>query len=299
MRKKNKLYSVKELMLGVYGFTNCGVASFLILGETHALVFDTGYGVIDLCKAVREITDLPLYVVISHGHYDHSCGCSHFEGPYYMHKADLDVYHLHNSPKVRKLGLDGIELLQKVLFILKIIRGFDWIPKDLDKNVYYNAMPEDNFTFIEEGHIFDLGGVTAQVYEIPGHTPGSIGLLVKEKEIFFASDGINGNPFLFLPESQKLSVYIESVKKAMALDFKLLATGHSTTLEPKSNLEKYLSVAQNPDVKNAKKHKGIPELAPDAETIIVSDKTNRGKKGKEKNRATLTIDRKKIDISFD
>ena len=75
------------------------------------------------------------------------------------------------------------------------------------------GMAEDDFIFVEEGHTFDLGGVTAEVVEIPGHTPGSIGLLVKEKRLFLASDGVNANTWLFLPESQKLSFYQETLKK--------------------------------------------------------------------------------------
>ena len=43
MNKKN-YFPVKEMMPGVYGFSNCAVASFLIVGKEKALLFDTGYG---------------------------------------------------------------------------------------------------------------------------------------------------------------------------------------------------------------------------------------------------------------
>lgn len=281
MNKKN-YFLVKEMVPGVYGFTNCAVASFLIVGREKALLFDTGYGVADLKETVEQITKLPLYVVNSHGHVDHSSGNFRFPGPYYMHKADLDVYHQHNTPEFRAIAMKTIQKFQRILFWV------NWIPKSTDLEKYYHTKAKDDFVFVEEGFIFDLGGVTAQVVEIPGHTPGSIGLLVKEKRIFFASDGINANVWLFLPESQKLSVYQQTLKKAWALDFDYLVTGHSTALEPKSNLENYISVAMNPDVENAS-DPGKTEFAPDAKPMRCTDKGNRGKKRKDRNKAAIVI----------
>lgn len=202
--KKNNHFTVKEMIPGIYGFSNCAVASFLIVGEEKALLFDTGYGVANLKEAVDKITKLPLYVVNSHGHVDHSSGNFHFPDPCYMHRADLEVLHQHNTPEFRAIAMKSIQKIQRLFFWL------NWIPKDTDLECYYRTKAEDNFVFVDEGFTFNLGGVTAEVVEIPGHTPGSIGLLVKEKGIFFASDGINATVWLFLPESQKLSVYLQT-----------------------------------------------------------------------------------------
>lgn len=286
-RKQVNYFSVKKLMPGVYGFSNCAVSSFLIVGKERALLFDTGYGVADLKQAVEEITKLPLYVVNSHGHFDHTVGNSSFPGPYYMHKADLEVYHRHNSPDSRRMGLEAVQKFQRILFFLH------WIPKDLDVNAYLNGMPKDNFLFVEEGHTFDLGGVTAEVVEIPGHTPGSIGLIVKEKRLFLASDGVNSNTWLFLPESQKLSVYQETLKKIQKLDFDYLLTGHSLKLEPKANLQDYLAVAMNPDIENAAKLKPN-EFAPGVMPLRCLDKANRNKGRKDRNKAGIVISKDKL-----
>lgn len=286
-QKQTSFFSVKELIPGVYGFSNCAVASFLIVGKEHALLFDTGYGVADLKQAVEEITKLPLYVVNSHGHFDHTMGNSCFPGPYYMHKADLEVYHRHNSPESRRIGLETVQKWQRILFFLH------WIPKNLDLNALINSMPEDDFIFVEEGHTFDLGGMIAEVVEIPGHTPGSIGLLVKEKRLFFASDGVNANVYLFLPESQKLSVYQETLKKIQKLDFDYLLTGHSLKLEPKANLKDYLDVAMNPDIENASVLKPN-DFAPGVTPLRCLDKANRNKRRKDKNKAGIVISKDKI-----
>lgn len=53
----------------------------LVLGETHALVVDTGgderHGA-RLLAAVRDVTELPLRVAITHGHFDHCFGTAAF-----------------------------------------------------------------------------------------------------------------------------------------------------------------------------------------------------------------------------
>ena len=155
------------------------------------------------------------------------------------------------------------------------------------------GMPEDDFIFVEEGHTFDLGGVTAEVVEIPGHTPGSIGLLVKEKRLFLASDGVNANTWLFLPESQKLSVYQDTLKKIQKLDFDYLLTGHSLKLEPKANLQDYLAVAINPDIENADELK--PNVfAPGVTPLRCLDMANRDKKRKDRNKAGIVISKDKL-----
>lgn len=59
-----------------YQFTDgLNVANmYLLLGSEKALLIDTGNGLSDLPQAIGEITDLPLTVVNTHGHYDHIHG---------------------------------------------------------------------------------------------------------------------------------------------------------------------------------------------------------------------------------
>jgi glyoxylase-like metal-dependent hydrolase (beta-lactamase superfamily II) len=69
---------------------------------------------------------------------------------------------------------------------------------------------------------------------IPGHTPGSIGLLDETKKVFFSgdifrSDGttVSGGPLQFTMDQSR---EIESRKKIAALDFDLLLPGHGVPL---------------------------------------------------------------------
>ena len=41
---------------------------------------------------------------------------------------------------------------------------------------------------VEEGHVFDLGDRSLRVVHLPGHTPGSIGLIDERARILFTGD---------------------------------------------------------------------------------------------------------------
>ena len=73
-----------------YYFDQFDVHIYLFLGEEKALLTDTGFGCFpDLKEKVKEITDLPLIVMNSHGHPDH-CGGNAFFGEVYAHPAGFE-----------------------------------------------------------------------------------------------------------------------------------------------------------------------------------------------------------------
>src|SRR5690242_2915013 len=54
------------------------VISYLIIGTKQALLFDTGMGIADIHKVVRQLTSRPVVVLNSHTHNDHVGGNSLF-----------------------------------------------------------------------------------------------------------------------------------------------------------------------------------------------------------------------------
>ena len=70
MKKRVGIYKIKEVMEGIYLIRNLYVNMILVVGNERALLFDTGYGFDDITSAIREITDKPFDVVMSHGHLD-------------------------------------------------------------------------------------------------------------------------------------------------------------------------------------------------------------------------------------
>ena len=63
---------------------------YVVCGKDKAAVIDTVNGRENLYDIVREITDLPLIVVDTHGHGDHTGGNCFFKEAY-MHPADVAI----------------------------------------------------------------------------------------------------------------------------------------------------------------------------------------------------------------
>ena len=119
---------------------------YLVTGTDKALVIDTMYGQEDLKEAVKTLTDLPLMLVNTHGHFDHTYGNLYFDKAY-IHPADIGIAEAYFKAD-----------------------GFVQMMKETGRR------PAE-FEPILEGTVIDLGGIELEIYETPGHTPGSIVLL--------------------------------------------------------------------------------------------------------------------------
>lgn len=179
---------IKEMCPGVYlmdeGHESTG---YLVVGEKFACVIDTMNGYNDLYKEVRKITDKPVFVINTHGHPDHIFGNVYFEKAY-MHPADLPI---------AKMFLSGPEYVANCA-------------------KYGYVVPP--FEEIHEGDEFDLGGKHLVVYELPGHTPGGIVLLLKEDRILFTGDGINHHLWMQLDHSLPMEELVKNLDRLMFLE---------------------------------------------------------------------------------
>lgn len=248
-----KFYNVSELKKNVYRIdSNEQVFMDLFVGSEKALLWDTGYGYGDLKAVVREITDLPLIIVNSHGHLDHTCGNFQFEEDIYIHPVDIELCQQHNSLEMRKGAVEN----GRHTFMYETGQLMDVLPEDFDEERYVNG-GYGKLVPVEEGHVFDLGGITLEVVEVPGHTHGSIGLLYKEEKIFFAGDSMNPFLWLFAPEATMLSEYKATLKKAEGLDFEALVVSHGPGALPKAILADFMDAAENVDYE-----KGFPFQTP-------------------------------------
>lgn len=258
-KKAEHNYQINEIMPDIYRLTNCGVHMELAVGSRRALLFDTGFGFSNLSQAVREITGLPLDIVNSHGHMDHSCGNHFFTETVYIHPDDMDLCRRHNAPAIRQAS---VEFAAKAEAMLSAA-GRNGLPANFNLDDYLQA-DCGRLTPVRQGHIFDLGNMCLEVIELPGHTPGSIGLLCPERKLLLVGDAINANLFLFLPESTSLAEYCLTLNKAETLDFTYMLQSHNPVRVPKDNLRFYLSAAENLDYEKGKINEPSP-LAPGVE----------------------------------
>lgn len=170
---------------------------YLVVGTERGLVIDTMNGYEDVGAAVRRITALPLTVINTHGHPDHIYGNIYFEQAY-LHPDDLSIaqsYYKSEDFKrqILKPGLKPAELLP-----------------------------------VREGDSFHLGGISLEIYELPGHTPGGIVLLDRKDRILFTGDSINHHTWMQLSESLPMEDFRDSLKKVQDLRgaFDTILTGH-------------------------------------------------------------------------
>ena len=68
-----------------------------------------------------------------------------------------------------------------------------------------------------EGEIIDLGGYGFEVVLIPGHTPGSIALLNRNKRFIVTGDTVSEGPVFMFGETRSIDAYLESIKKLIKL----------------------------------------------------------------------------------
>lgn len=135
----------------------CNVYMYLLAGTERAVLLDTGYGTIPLREIVGSLTDLPITVLCTHGHFDHIGGNGYFS-IVKMHLADRRVYQQHkvefqaaNSCTCAPVAPDEL----------------DWFDEDL---------------------VLDLGERTLEVFGTPGHTMGSVAVLDVERQQLFTGD---------------------------------------------------------------------------------------------------------------
>jgi hydroxyacylglutathione hydrolase len=130
---------------------NCSILGDEETGE--AIVVDPGDDADRILEILRRHNLKPRAIVITHTHIDHVSGLAQvrraIDAPVLIHEADLDLYR-HLDEQAQWLGV---------------------------------ATPETVSigSFVKEGDTLRWGGYAARVLHTPGHTPGSISLVVEEQ----------------------------------------------------------------------------------------------------------------------
>lgn len=167
------------------------VYMFLIEGDEKAALIDTGYGVGRLKEYVESLTDKPLIVINTHSHGDHCLGSGWFE-KVYMNKADWQAYYEVKDPQLR------YERNQE--------RGaYPGVPLE-DYAPAYDKPFED----APDGMRWALGGLTLEAILVPGHTMGSIMILLREERIIIYGDAVGRRMGLLSP-NHPASTYLKGL----------------------------------------------------------------------------------------
>ena len=170
------------------------VNAFLVEGEEKAALIDTGCGIGHLAETVRELTNKPLVILITHDHFDHDGGVKQFPGvPVYLHPADGQMMHQTQAMMEKMMGTSDMNKMRQ--FYIQS-RGPIRCP-DLDQNELLKLVPTEpcnpiyEYLPMEDGMEFDLGGRVLKVIHTPGHTPGEVSILDETSGTLFSGDTAN------------------------------------------------------------------------------------------------------------
>lgn len=211
-----------EVMPHVFHMKDCmGVCMTLLVGEQSALLVDTGYGVEDVQAFVRSITQLPLTVIITHGHHDHALGARWFEHTLMFPEDQADF-----------LTYTGEEMRRRV-FRQARDKGLPVDAAFLTDNI---PMPLP----LSEQTV-DLGGMRVQVISCPGHTPGSAVVYLPDMKLLLTADDWNPCTWLFFPAALGAQAYRANVRRLQALPFTHVLCSHQHRLYERSMLDDFLN----------------------------------------------------------
>ena len=159
-------------------FNNCS-DMYLIVGKNEALLIDLSNNIRWSDNAVESLRQLvsertegkPLTITFTHNHGDH-IGMM----PAYVNDKDV------------KFALPETDFSRLI-----------------------NRFPQEQSYFINEGHVFDLGGFEIETISVPGHTDGSVVFYLYENHLLFSGDAIGSGHGVWIFNTQAYSKYNAAV----------------------------------------------------------------------------------------
>ena len=238
----NILPTVTEIAEKTWCISEFGLVNvYLVEGRDSAALIDTGCGIMDLAKIVRDLTAKPLKILLTHGHPDHNGGIYQFPDiPVFMKKEDegirkvlqatnpLRKAYIESRVPVRFPGVGHVEALTAML-----------PDPEPDPAYSYVDYPEDG--------IVDLGGRSLRVIPTPGHSEGSVCLLDETTGILFSGDTVSRSNILARQPANSMELVRQYHGSLTAMweqerNFDVLAIGHDGVTIPKTILRDHLTL---------------------------------------------------------
>ena len=206
-----------------------GVSFTLLKGKDRGLLIDTGYGLENVRAFVEAHMNVPYEVLLTHGHHDHILGAPDF-ARVFLCGEDREEYDLRSGTEQRQKIIDrareaGIAVPETYLS---------------------RKMPEPEKLLFSgqrgkfESRTEDLGGMTAEIIHVPGHTPGSVVIWIPEARILLTGDNWNPCTWLWFPSSIGIEVWKDHMMALMKLPFERVLCSHQPGPWNRQDLQDYL-----------------------------------------------------------
>lgn len=176
-------FEVTKIGKHIFCILDAGNSSFyMVEGDEKAAVIDTGITTgKKIMPLLRELTDKPLLLVVTHVHWDHIYHMDEFE----------EVYMCHDEKKIDETTL-------RTLTIGRL-------------------KPWNEIHDIHTDSVISLGGTELRICQVPGHTPGSVVILETRENYLFTGDAIGSGcgVWMQIPGSTDLKTYYDSLVHLM------------------------------------------------------------------------------------
>lgn len=147
-----------------------------VRGRDLDLLVDAGMGIAPLRPALEEMGDRPVLALATHGHVDHMGG---------LHEFDRRAIHGDDAAALE--GDDGVHLGP---FFRDTPEAVTALPEPGWRLAAFTVKARPATRILRDGDTIDLGDRRLAVVHLPGHSPGSVGLVDEWSGDFFSGDVI-------------------------------------------------------------------------------------------------------------
>ncbi|MBZ9740092.1 MULTISPECIES: MBL fold metallo-hydrolase [unclassified Mesorhizobium] len=191
---------------------------FHLRGRDVDLVIDAGMGLVPLKPLLNLSRGKPALAVATHIHVDHVGALSEFETRA-GHRAEAaffaDMADEHTLAHLFRAQPEAVGRSP----------GVTWSP------LRFRIKPAPLSRILDEGDRIETGDRSLRILHLPGHSPGSIGLLDEENGDFFAGDAIyRGRLIDDLPGSDVQS-YRNTMRRLLQIEFSRAYCGHGEAID--------------------------------------------------------------------
>jgi glyoxylase-like metal-dependent hydrolase (beta-lactamase superfamily II) len=187
-------------------------------------------GICSLREFAKDLLDKPVSAVATHAHIDHIGSHHEFEdciahrleaeglrsaaGDFTLADPEFDP---ENMGTLRIPETEGYKIEGAMITALP----------SADYDIHsFRVHPAKVTRVVEDGDTIDLGDRTLEVLHLPGHSPGSIGLLERRTDTLFSGDAIYDGPLIDNLHHSNLTDYEATLRRLLKLPVKTIHAGH-------------------------------------------------------------------------